>query len=106
MRRLGIGILATIACVSFSGRSARSTEYQVIDLGVLTGGSQSEAFDINKEGQVVGYSLASNGEDHAFLFSGGTMQDLGVLNGDAWSQAYAINDNGVIVGASWSASPG
>jgi probable HAF family extracellular repeat protein len=71
--------------------------YSVTDLGSL-GGSSSYAYGINDSGQVVGYSLtAGNALDHAFLYSGGTMNDLGTLGGN-FSYAYGINNSGQVVG--------
>jgi probable HAF family extracellular repeat protein len=96
------GILLALLLVT--GNAWGGNLYNVTDLGVLSGGTQSKALAINNKGQVVGYSDTS-GEDHAFLYGGGTMQDLGVLAGDIWSQAYAINDSGIVVGSSWSSTP-
>ena len=48
-----------------------STNYTVIDLGTLPGGTQSFAQGINNKGQVVGYSNPSSLTNiHAFLYSG------------------------------------
>ena len=66
------------------------------DLGTL-GGTLSEAYGINDNGQVVGWSLTSNGSGRAFLDSNGTMTDLGTVDGIA-STATAVNANGQIAG--------
>ena len=69
------------------------------DLGTL-GGSQSSAYGINDNGQVVGYADTSSGNAHAFLYSNGTMTDLGTLSSYTESAAYAINVGGQVVGES------
>jgi len=72
------------------------------DLGVLVGGSWSQAYDVSNGGLVVGSSDTASGNRHAFLYPGGgaAPQDLGVLAGGNWSDAYGINDAGHIVGTS------
>jgi probable HAF family extracellular repeat protein len=74
-------------------------QYTVTDLGTLSGGTVSYASGINNLGQVVGFSWTSSGSNgqHAFLYSGGTMQDLGTLGGNR-SWAWGINDGGQVVG--------
>jgi len=70
------------------------------DLGTLAGKSDSNAWDINDVGQVVGDSGA-----HAFFYSGGSMTDLGTLGGtllgETQSYAYGINSTGQAVGWSY-----
>ncbi len=70
--------------------------FQWFQLGGLYCCEQATA--INNSGQVVG-SWYTHLEDHAFLYSGGTMTDLGTLGGPE-SAAYGINDQGQVVG--WS----
>ncbi|MBM4274726.1 MAG: DUF3466 family protein [Deltaproteobacteria bacterium] len=72
------------------------------DLGAL-GGSDSYALGINNLGQVVGISLTSSGDYHAFLYSGAAMLDLndlvqGLPEGVYLQSARDINDQGAIVG--------
>ncbi len=75
-------------------------QYAVTDLGTLPGGSSSFAYGINNSGQIVGDAYANGTAlQHAFLYSGGSMQDLGTLGGQE-SYAYGINDSGLIVGYS------
>jgi probable HAF family extracellular repeat protein len=71
------------------------------DLGTL-GGSFSFAYAINGAGQVVGSSGTATGEEHATLWTNGTIKDLGTLGGTI-SEAWAINASGQIVGRSTTA---
>jgi len=70
----------------------------ITDLGTL-GGPCAGALGINNAGQVVGYSCNTTDavNNHAFLYSGGSMTDLGVLTGNT-STAFGINDAGQVVG--------
>jgi probable HAF family extracellular repeat protein len=66
-------------------------QYAVTDLGAL--GYRAYAYDLNEAGQVVGYSYAADGHQHAILWNDGAMIDLGIGN------AYGINDLGQVVGS-------
>jgi len=76
--------------------------YTVTDLGTLPGGSGSEAYGINTNGQVVGASYASDG-NHAFrtTATGGidAASDLEDLPDSTFSAATGINTSGQVVGA-------
>jgi probable HAF family extracellular repeat protein len=69
------------------------------DLGTL--GGYSYPFGLNSKGQVVGTSIAADGQNHAFLYTDGTMYDLNQLvtgiAGTLLSNAMGINDAGRIV---------
>jgi probable HAF family extracellular repeat protein len=78
-----------------------------IGLGVLPGGSTSEALSINSYDQIVGsgdvgVDQSDNSVYHAFLYSDGAMYDLSNLtvNASGWGSTFAtgINDAGQIVG--------
>jgi probable HAF family extracellular repeat protein len=62
----------------------------------------SLANGINDRGQVVGRSIATNGEDHAFVWSDGVMLDLNdqIPQGSGWTliEAESISGGGQIVG--------
>lgn len=68
------------------------------NLGMLPGGTQSEAIRVNGNGQIVGFSNSANSNIHAFLYSNGTMSDLGILSGGTVSVATDINSSGEVVG--------
>jgi len=65
-------------------------------------GTFSLANGINSRGQVVGRSIAVNGEDHAFVWSDGVMTDLNTVipSASGWTlvEAADINARGQIVG--------
>jgi len=69
------------------------------DLGTL--GGYSFPIGLNYKGQVVGSSIANDGQIHAFLYTDGTMYDLNQLviglEGTLLSVANGINDRGQIV---------
>jgi probable HAF family extracellular repeat protein len=75
--------------------------YAPLDLGTL-GGSHAYALAVNNKGQIVGGSTLANGQNHAFLWTNGSMKDLGTLGGD-YSEARGINDLGHVVGVSTTA---
>ncbi|MBN2023227.1 MAG: hypothetical protein JW809_10600 [Pirellulales bacterium] len=69
----------------------------MLDLDGL-GGNQSNAFDINDDGTVVGAAWPGNDRSHAFLWTAQTgMRDLGTLGGDE-SSAIAVNNLGQVIG--------
>jgi len=68
------------------------------------GGTYSQAFGINKLGQVVGASTTANGDFHAFRTARNrainpATDDLGTLGGTS-SQAFGVNKFGQVVGSS------
>jgi probable HAF family extracellular repeat protein len=75
------------------------------NLGSTYNGYAGQAYGINLQGQVVGYSYYpfSGQYQHAFLYSSGVMKDLGDLGG-GYSTAYGINSGGQVVGSSYTNS--
>lgn len=93
---IDLGILMFL--LSIVARDAQGVvQFTLTDLGTL-GGDESLATDINKSGQVVGSAQTTDGQFHAFLYSGsGPMQDIGTLGGSS-SEATSINDSGQVAG--------
>ena len=107
MKRQVLTLVVGIAL--FGGRSVWGVgpQYTVTDLGILPGGSFSDAWGINASGQIVGSWETNDGNQnpHAFLYSNGTMTDLGTLPGYMQgSQAFGINDAGQVVGVAYPAA--
>ncbi len=68
----------------------------------------SQAYGISDTGKTVGYSVASNGKDHAVAWQNGTITDIGTLNGYPHTTANGISDSGAFIvgwayGAPWRA---
>ncbi len=72
------------------------------DLGTLTGGDWSEAFDVNDDGDVVGWARTADSYMHAVLWVDGVITDLNTVTGipAGWvlAEARGINNGGQIVG--------
>lgn len=105
-----LGLIATISNRSTvvhaqPGRSGttETPEAQVpsldspTDLG-STGGGRSEAYGINDNGIIVGWSYNVDDDPHGFVWDGVSMQELGTLGGQE-SEAVGINISGLIVGS-------
>lgn len=71
-------------------------------LGTLDG-ERSEAYGINDEGEITGYSDAGN-RAHAFIYRDGVMTDIGEDIGNLPNSfGFAINESGHVAGAAYNA---
>ena len=91
-------LLALISPNWYRRVQANYGTYVIRDLGDL-GGGYSAGIDISNLGHVVGSSITTKGDMHAFLWQKGLIRDLGTLGG-TFSQAYGVNDLGQVVGIS------
>jgi probable HAF family extracellular repeat protein len=76
--------------------------YRVVDLSLLAPAGREYGLigaRLNAAGRLVGQFTTADGQDHAFVYDGITLQDLGTLGGHQ-SMARGINRHGTIVGHS------
>ena len=106
-------IISNGAVVGYSGINALASGPKhaalwagdnVSDLGVFLGGTNSEAWSMNSQGQIVGYSTGKTAAGvvytHAALWDHGALMDLGTLPGGTASTAFGINNRRQVVGYS------
>src|SRR5579859_2642445 len=86
----------TLLCLFVSTAGSGAQQYNLKDLGTLTGNSVSKAFALNNEAQAAGDSSAPTAAI-ATLFSGGKVINIGTP-GSSVSVATAINDSGEVAG--------
>ena len=95
-----VAIIAVLVSAVFGRTAAQIPEYDITDLGTL-GGDVSEAYGINDQGQVVGFSVTTDNSLRAFLYSNGAMKNLGTLGTDfTTSRARGINNRSQVIGYS------
>jgi probable HAF family extracellular repeat protein len=98
--KLGLAGLFAVGLLA-SAAISRAQNYNVIDLGVVSGDSKSTGAGLNDSGQAVGTS-SNPSAALATLFSNGKAINIGNLGGDV-SLATAINSIGQVVGRSLTA---
>jgi probable HAF family extracellular repeat protein len=82
--------------VSVRGQSSRW--YLVEDIGTF-GGSYTEGFAINDNGDIAGYAQMPSGDFQAFRYTDAHgLEDLGGSSLASYSQAFGINNAGDVVG--------
>lgn len=99
---LPVVAVVTASCTLPSGKDDEPTEipaYTIQELGLLPGGTTSQAYAINEAGMAVGYATDAGGAQRAVYFQGGAAIQLPEPDGTTRSNAYDINDSGVIVGS-------
>ena len=104
MSRIVQGAAALLGMLCAPLASAQLFTYEIdsmtaVDLGTL-GGEESEALDVNNNGDVVGWARQSNGVPHGFLLRDGNtvLQDVTSELGSLAAFASGINNTGQIVG--------
>ena len=93
-----IGLAAAVAASSVAMARA-NTLYTITELPPLATGSGAEAWAINNNSQVAGWSTAflGSGTYQAVLWQNGSVATIGIHNGTG-SVPYGINDSGQVVG--------
>jgi probable HAF family extracellular repeat protein len=87
--------------LDFYGRGYIISGAQSKTIGLLNGVTEGNTYvsGINDSGMVTGYTTAVDGNQHAYIYNGSTMQDLGsALGGSGYSVGNDINNLGVVVG--------
>ena len=103
--RFAISALVAFCLLGLTAAAHAQYAYDIVGLGSL--GGVTYPWGINNKGQVVGLSYSSQfQQNHAFLYSSGTIQDVfpqnfaATSNGAAGIEANGINDRGQIIGHS------
>ncbi len=99
-RAMTLTIAGLVLLVAQSPREALAEllPYQVTDLGILPGGTNSRARGLNDAGQVTGFSSVPGITSQAILFDENGLKDLGTSAGVSSSFGQSINNLGQITG--------
>jgi hypothetical protein len=97
--RLAILLIAAAGChyAGYEPTEPALPVYTVQQLGLLAGGTQSQAMS-GSATTIVGWATDAGGVAHAVVFAGGAATRLGEPSGALNSQAEAVNGIGAIVG--------
>lgn len=85
-------IAAFVACLLVVPALATASEYRMVRLGSIPGGSGGTAYAINDAGTIVGWTQLSG--DRVAVWRNGSCELMGGISGEA----YGINNSGAIVG--------
>jgi len=82
MKATSTKIACSLMFIALFSKNASATSYSIVDLGVLPGYSNSYAYKINQNGDVVGsmYAVDNNGAglpSEAFIYKKGSITDIG-----------------------------
>ncbi len=95
-RTIGLALAATwVTAAALVAAPPASAAVQVTDLGLLPGGYASQAWAVNRLGQVTGTASDASGAMQRALWTGGT-----IITAPSWSTGHpeAINDSRQVVG--------
>src|ERR1035437_10327099 len=87
-----LAVPLTAAAQDTQQRTLPAPQYNVTDLGTLSGGNFSQPFFINRYGLVSGSSSLADGSQHATLWLDGLMGDIGAP-GLGGPNSIAFGDN-------------
>lgn len=98
-RRRAILAAAILGAVTSPLVRAGTPEFTILDLGVLSGGTFSEAYGINNAGRVVGRARDTSGNSHAFITAPNSAINpatdlLPLLSGGIYNIGREINTTG------------
>src|SRR6516164_4854101 len=94
MQRVLSGLVFLVLVLAVTGSAHPDFLFTRLD---VPGASSTQADGINASGQIVGFYTDASGNDHGFLFSGGSYTTLNVP-GAATTHAVGINASGQIAG--------
>jgi uncharacterized repeat protein (TIGR01451 family) len=91
--------LALVLLALALGQTARAAQtYNLVDLGVLGGGTYSIARGLDGKGRVAGVAGDASGAPRAFLHDGAKLLDIAAASGASAAEAFAVNGLGQATG--------